>query len=173
MKNIIIVPVLALLLVGCAALSNKNEPISAYKPESSQAAQDRHDAMLGNWVGEAPVKEGESRKWLIHRSANGTYLVTFITEKKNEQPNISQEVGFWGISGPIYFTMTRGWMRPNRTIRPADPSKAYFYDAYKIIALSEKSFEYESLAEAGHFEVRKVSADYTVKDLLDSFDKKR
>jgi hypothetical protein len=69
------------------------------------------------------------------------------------------EVGLWGISGPVYFTITRGWVRDQR-FSPADPTQATFYDAYEILELSKDKFRYKSFV---------IGDEYTEKRVSDSF----
>lgn len=164
---------LALLLVSamlssCAGLLDKEPAITASKAETTESEQDRRDAMVGNWIGEAPLKEGGSRKWLVQRSNDGTYAVTFVVMATGEEAEVSQEVGFWGISGPIYFSITKGWLLADGSVKRTDPSNAYFYDAYKIVELTPQRFEYESFSTGNRFIVEKVAQDYTPNDLLAS-----
>lgn len=167
MRKISVV-LMASLIVGCAAFGQKQPAVTVYKPDSTKSDQERRDAMVGNWVGEAPLKDGGERKWLVQRSNEGTYVVTFIVIPEGEQPEISQEVGFWGISGPVYFTITKGWLRQDGNVEPNDPTKAYFYDAYKIVALTQERFEYESFSTGNRFIVRRVGEEFTPNDLVNS-----
>src|SRR3546814_1723567 len=52
------------------------------------------------------------------------------------------EVGEWGISGPVYFLSTKGWV-DDGTFLKADTRNGELYDAYKILKLNAGIFEYE------------------------------
>lgn len=69
------------------------------------------------------------------------------------------EVGYWGVSGPIDFSIMTGWIKNGEYI-PSDPEKAYFYDAYQIVELNDESFTYRSFDQQVEFKVRKVDDDF-------------
>ena len=104
------------------------------------------------------------RGWLIQRRADGTYTVTFKDEPSNGDIEVNQNIGLWGISGPVYFTIMQGWIEGDE-ISQADPADPYYYDAYKIIALQQDYFEYESFTTNNRFVVRRVSDDFSPSDL--------
>jgi hypothetical protein len=75
--------------------------------------------------------------------------------------DVDQEYGDWGISGDVYFTMTRGWLRGGQK-RPVRHRESYFDDAYLVRRLTPLEFVYESVASGDVYSVRKVGADFTL-----------
>ena len=137
--------------------------VPAQKPLPSSALIERHAAMIGNWVGESLLDSGEWRRFLVQRSPDGTFVVTFKT-RRGEQVSVEQEMGLWGISGPIYFTITSGWIDGD-LVQWADPRQPHLYDAYKIINFEGDYFEYESLAVDARFVLRRAAEDFSPDDL--------
>lgn len=154
---------LLLLVMACAgcAIQPSVPPAGAVKAWSADSQHDRN-LMVGKWLGEATSDDGELRVTLSERSENGTYRITFRNYEGGKYEE-SIEVGLWGISGPVYFTIMRGWMTAGE-FRPADTTQAYYYDAYRIISLDEKSFEYVSVETADRFSVRRVGNDFEFSD---------
>lgn len=154
-----------LIFLPYSALVNAKAPaVTANKPALPASARELRDSMVGNWLGEAPLKKGGTRKWLMQRNADGTYLVTFKLMPTDKPQKIWQEVGYWGVSHPIYFSIMKGWVTENG-IEPSDPSDPYFYDAYKIISVDSKKFEYKSFSSENIFIIKKVSPDFSPNDL--------
>jgi hypothetical protein len=113
--------------------------------------------MVGNWLCESEVNSGGVKKWLARRHADGTYELTFLS-RANGMDEVTKEAGLWGISGPIYFTITMG-LAEGGEIQPITVASSYFNDAYQIIRLDQEYFEYESFSPKDRFVVRRVS-DY-------------
>lgn len=152
---------LALALVMGCTTSQPHHTISAMKSWSDEA-QDRRTLMVGKWLGEARTDDDKLRLTLVERSANGTYRITFRTYDGNDYEE-SVEVGLWGLSGPVYFTIMRGWMTGGG-FAPADTTQAYFYDAYEVISLDQVSFDYRSLETGNRFGVQRVGNDFQFAD---------
>ena len=168
MKKTLTLLSLIILTSGCASLTQPTA-VDTHKPESSTQETIQRESMFGNWVGKATLKNGGSREWLIQRGVDGTFLVSFAIAEPGEELALSQEVGFWGVSGPIYFTITKGWIKADGTIEPADPTKAYFYDAYEILSVTSEQFRYQHFSTKNLFQVTKVSDDFTPKMLVEQF----
>src|SRR3546814_19883105 len=66
------------------------------------------------------------------------------------------EVGEWGISGPVYFLPTKGWV-DDGTFLKADTRNGELYDAYKILKLNAGIFEYEHFVNGQRYRIRKVA----------------
>ena len=88
--------------------------------------------------------------------------MTFRSYDSNDYEE-SVEVGLWGISGSTYFTIMRGWIIGD-SFKPSDPTRAYYYDAYRISNLNATTFEYESLETGNRFSNRRVGEDFQFSD---------
>jgi hypothetical protein len=143
---------------------SETEAFPVYKPKPSLVEKRRHDMLVGKWFGESPVGNGGHRQVLVERTVNGTFTVTFKTRWGTDHLVVEQQVGQWGISGPVYFTITTGWLDGDH-VDPTDLGQPYYYDAYRIIDLSEDRFEFESFAADTHYLLRRVADDFTPDDL--------
>ena len=158
-KNPLIAATVVLLTAGCATSAG---PASMPDTKAwSTDAQQQRDLMVGKWLGEVSGNDG-LRLTLIERNDNGTYRLTFRTYKGNDYEE-SVEVGLWGISGSIYFTVMRGWIIDGEFV-PADSTRAYFYDAYKVSNLDATSFEFKSLDSDNRYTNRRVGDDFRFSD---------
>lgn len=142
----------------------QEQAFPAYKPRPSLAEARRHAMMVGTWLGESSIEAGGQRRVLVERFPDGTFRVTFKTQWEEDRAILEQQVGQWGLAGPIYFTITTGWVEGNR-IDPTDRREPYFYDAYRVIDLQDDRFEYESFSASGRFVMRRVADDFLAKDL--------
>ena len=125
----------------------------------------RRELILGSWLGEIEVKDGVIQKWLVRRQPDGTYRVHFrITDSGGKLLHELVEVGQWGISGPVYFSILRGDIDGTGKFQARDTSDPTHYDAYKIIELTSTIFRYHHFESDTEFEVKKVASDYTLKD---------
>jgi hypothetical protein len=117
----------------------------------------RRQALVGRWYGESMTADGQSLKWVTNREANGTYRTQYLLNK--DEPEESIEIGQWGLSGSVFFTIQRVWIRNGETQR-VDGSNAYSYDAYDITNIAEQSLEYRSAGSGKRFTVRRVGTSF-------------
>ncbi len=117
----------------------------------------RRLALVGRWYGETKTADGQSLRWLTHREANGTYRTQYLVNKA--EPEESIEIGQWGLSGSVFFTIQRVWIRNGETQR-VDGSNVYTYDAYDITHIAEQSLEYRSAGSGKRFTVRRVGTSF-------------
>ncbi len=117
----------------------------------------RRQALVGRWYGESTSAEGQSLKWVTHREVNGTYRTQYLLN--TAEPEESIEIGQWGLSGSVFFTIQRAWIRNGETQR-VDGSNVYSYDAYDITHIGEKSLEYRSSGSGKRFIVRRVATSF-------------
>ncbi|MCR8921648.1 hypothetical protein NO559_02620 [Dasania sp. GY-MA-18] len=150
------------LLVGCASTQTSPQPVAFAKPDLSISQEDQWQLMAGKWYGEQPTKDGGTRKWIVERFIDGAYRVDFLNVKNDGVIEKLSEVGQWGVSGPVYFSSFRGWLK-DETIKFSDPSNPYNYDAYRIIQLNDKIFEYEHYSSGNRFTVKRVTSDFELK----------
>ena len=120
--------------------------------------------MVGNWVGESPVEMGGQRSVLLQRSADGTFSVAFKTRWDDRPVVVEQQVGQWGLAGPVYFTITTGWVDGDQ-VDSTDLGQPYFYDAYRVVTLDHDRFEFESFATRQHYVLRRVADDFSIDEL--------
>jgi len=157
MRFLVLVPVF--MLVACGS-HRVDTPAVDYVSPVMDSAQDRHDAMVGRWYGMAPIKDGGTRHWLGELTAEGEFRIDFVSVIDGEIKR-QTEVGYWGVSGDIHFTRTLALIKDGRTL-PADRSKAYFSDAYRILALDATHMRYRSVDTDNEYTLRKVDAAFEI-----------
>jgi hypothetical protein len=114
--------------------------------------------MIGRWYGEAKLEGGGDRMWLAERFPDGSFQIDFVFRTPHGDEN-QTEVGLWGISAGVYFTITKGWIEQG-VLQPASPEDASFYDAYEILELTERTFRYRHFGTGRSYHLRKVSPDF-------------
>ncbi len=145
--------------VGEIAIAAELPAITQSKPELTKTEHESWQNLIGKWYGKNLVKEGGTREHLIERQPNGKYLTTFKYTKPDGSIEFTTEVGLWGVSGNVYFTIFRGWIVREK-LRPSDPTDPYNNDAYQIIKLTKDVFEYQSVSTGSHYLVKRVSQDF-------------
>ncbi len=146
-------------LLGCASHTK-----SIIKSDLPLSAEQKRNTLIGKWFGKIESEKGEIQRWLVERSKDGTYRIWFRVYENGKEVKSQTEVGHWGVAGPIYFSIMRGWIKDDQFI-PSDPEKPYFYDAYKIVNLTDRSFIYYNFDEKLEFEVRKVGDNFRWPDI--------
>ena len=145
-----VVAVLLLVTAGCVSESG----VDAMKPREA-SEQEQRAMLVGSWYGESVTKSGGSRAHLMRRAADGTFKVTFRVVDSNGKITEPTEVGVWGASGSVYFTITRGWIRGDRLVS-ASPDDANLNDAYEILELTHDRFRYRNFQTRNEFTVKRV-----------------
>ena len=114
--------------------------------------------MIGRWYGEARLEGGGDRVWLTERFPDGQFKIEFIlrTPRGTEKQT---EIGFWGVSANVYFTITKGWLEEG-FFSPGHPEDASLYDAYEILELTEGAFRYRNFGDGSEYTLRRVSSDF-------------
>jgi hypothetical protein len=133
------------------------KPISTFK-QGEIATAERRALLVGKWFGEAKLENGGTRQWIAERFGDGRYRIEFKVESSEGYLN-QVEVGRWGVSGKVYFTLLQGWEH-NGQIIPADPSDPTIYDAYELLELTAEKMRYRSYETNDNYELRKVSGDF-------------
>lgn len=175
MKQLLGFALLSMLLVGCSQFKTSKTvaPVTLQNDEYSEDIQSTDEPsdvqkmatsasrqmLLGKWYGIRKTANGEQKEWLTERSADGTYRTDFRSIAANGSVRSQAEVGFWGVSGDIYFRIFRGWVTIEG-MKPADPTIADHYDAYKIEELDNSYFSYEHKARGKKYTVRKMPSDF-------------
>jgi hypothetical protein len=144
-----------LLLLSCA----HTPKIDSIKPDVGAPLKVERDMLVGSWYAEIPTKDGGLRKSLLQRRRDGTFTIKFLLFRNKEKVLEQVEAGFWGVSGNIYFTITRE-MLDKDVFKPVDTGDANYYDAYRVIDLNSKHFNYTSLDSDNEFTVKKVPDNF-------------
>jgi len=129
------------------------------KPYLTQSQEAKWTQLTGRWFGSELTKTGGKVMWIAERRNDGTYRIQFriidISGKKQEKI----EMGEWGVSGDIYFTTYKADLVGDKVV-PVDPTDPYNRDAYRILKLTNETFEYISVDSSNKWTVRKVPADF-------------
>lgn len=156
----------ALAVLGCLVVSAASAQVDtsgrAVKsgPSEAPASQEYlRSKLLGKWFGSQPTTDGGNKTWTILRRNDGRYEVTFRIYQADGASYDLEEVGFWGVSGPVYFTIFVGQEEEGSFV-PSDPADASNYDAYRIIELTSERFEYEHFVTGDRYVVKKVDDDF-------------
>ena len=153
-------PVMVLLVIflsSCATTDNFNIVIN--KPPLSQSEEERWRLLVGKWYGNTLSESGVRREIITVRLDDGTYKIRFRISDQMQVVEERTEVGRWGISGPIYFTIYFGWIEGDE-FYPSDSLAPYNQDAYRIIMLNDEIFEYEHVVVQAKFVAKKVPMDF-------------
>lgn len=150
--HILLLTFVSVALVSCTGV----RPVKHFKDgESSQTVAQRQ-LLIGSWRGEAPVKTGGKRTWIIERKSDGTFQVDFTHTDQKGMVFKQSEAGIWGTSAGYYFTATRAYV-DSRGATKVDTTDPTFYDVYKITKLSSDEFEYRNLSTGNQFVTKRVS----------------
>ncbi|MGY2222208.1 hypothetical protein ACW9IK_05880 [Pseudomonas gingeri] len=144
---------IALTLV-CLAGCSKPGPVVLDKAGHG-LQQKQRPLIVGKWYSDSPTTEGGHVMEIAEHRANGTYVVSFRVIDKTGKVKDSQEAGFWGTAGNIYFTITKGWIQDSKFI-PAPPGLADLEDAYQILELKNGKFRYRSVENKNVYSAIKV-----------------
>jgi len=117
---------------------------------------------IGKWYGHSIVTGNKKREWLNERKNDGTYTIYFKTIDEEGNVEVQIEIGEWGISGDIYFSIFKKGIVDGKSFTgtSTDP---YNRDAYKILKLDENEFVYKHIKFKDIFVTKKVSNDFELK----------
>ena len=124
--------------------------------ESLETAEHKRQILVGKWLGEQSTENGQSSRWLMNRKSNASYKVTFQSFLFGKKIDEISEEGIWGISGPVYFTVSQMLTDKGKTTSN-DPRDPRYYDAYEILSLDEHAFTYQHFGNHKTFTVKKVN----------------
>jgi hypothetical protein len=147
---------------GAQADEQSDDPGIESSKERSADSDSKVARIVGRWFADQPLREGGRRLSLCERFEDGTFAVTFRLVKADGVVENSTEVGEWGASGPVYFTITKGWISEGRFV-PASGG-AYFNDAYEILQLEAEVFHYRSYETNDVFRQKRVGAEFRMPD---------
>jgi len=127
--------------------------------ETLAMAKSPREIFVGRWYGETPQTNGTTKRWVVDAFPDGVFRITFRFYEEDGSYREQVEVGEWGISGPVYFLSTKGWVDDGMFLK-ADTSKGELYDAYKILKLEQQVFEYEHYVNGNRYQVRRVDTGF-------------
>jgi len=155
----IIVVIIGAIISGCATTNTSTVEITSEKPSLTLSQEETWNLLTGKWYGSQPTKDGGQKQEIMERSPQGTYKITFRVYDKDGNLKEQSEAGHWGVSGPVYFTIFRGWVEGDR-LSPSNPADPYNYDAYRIIKLDNEVFEYENYSSGNKYVIKRVPNDF-------------
>ncbi len=151
---------LVIALALCGATVTAYEAAHAAESQSFLTQEERRDLLVGTWFGETPPTDGGRIQWIVNWKKDGTYSIQFRIYAPDGGTRAHMETGIWGVSGPVYFSATQGWRQGDQMVG-TDTAKARFYDAYGILTLKPKLFEYRHYVTGTSYRVRKVRNGFT------------
>ncbi|MGD1879667.1 MAG: hypothetical protein ACFB13_19460 [Kiloniellaceae bacterium] len=129
--------------------------------ESLAMAKAPREIFVGRWYGETAQTDGTTKRWVVDAFPDGVFRITFRYYEEDGGYREQIEVGEWGISGPVYFLSTKGWVDDGMFLK-ADTRNGELYDAYKILKLDTSVFEYEHYVNGNRYQVRKVDTGFAL-----------
>lgn len=164
MKAYILLVVGSLFLTGCTSSLTSKDLVLNANSQLDKSQLEMWNYMVGRWYGNQLMEDGGVRQQITERFNDGTYKIIFRYKKPDSKVKEDIEVGQWGIAGPIYFSIYRGWIDGDKFI-PANSSEPSNYNAYKIIHLTNEKFKYKSYSTESVYSLIKVTNDFTFPDL--------
>jgi hypothetical protein len=129
--------------------------------ETLAMAKSPREVFVGRWYGEDENGAGVTRRWVVDAFPDGVFRITFRFYEEDGSYSEQIEVGEWGISGPVYFLSTKGWVNDGAFLK-ADTRNGQLYDAYKIIQLDPAVFEYEHYVNGNRYQIRRVDTGFAL-----------
>ena len=126
-----------------------------------EMAKSPREIFVGRWYGEQPQATGVTKRWLLDAFPDGVFRITFRFYDEDGSFREQVEVGEWGMSGPVYFLSTKGWVDDGLFLK-ADTRNGELYDAYKILKLDAAVFEYEHYVNGNRYQIRKVDTGFAL-----------
>jgi len=150
-------------LFGCttAKTSEKKDIVLQPEPLKTAPQQAQWKSMTGNWYSRQTEKQGSTRQQLMQRFTDGSYKLTTKLKVKDKEISNNIEVGYWGVSGPVYFSIFKGWVKHDK-LAPSDTSNPDNYRAYKILELTDDQFKYQSYTTSSIYTLNKVPDDFVM-----------
>ncbi len=173
MTNIKYLLFISIFLTGCVSVHPlKTEQVS-FEPQKAVSSievptleitdnipqQKQWNSMVGNWYGIQTEGQDSVKQQLMERFTDGSYKLTTVHKRKEREVSNHIEVGYWGVSGPVYFSIFKGWVKHDK-LAPSDTSNPNNYKAYKILELTDKQFKYQSVSTGTTYSLKKVPKDF-------------
>jgi len=163
--GVVVTVLLALMLLLWAqqARAAVGDPVitDGQVDETLAMAKAPREIFVGRWYGETAQTDGGTKRWVVDAFPDGVFRITFRFYEQDGSYREQVEVGEWGISGPVYFLSTKGWV-DDGTFLKADTRSGELYDAYKILKLDAGVFEYEHFVNGNRYQIRKVDTGFAL-----------
>ena len=159
MFRILLITFLSMVSLNCISVPSGKEIIELNKAELIPNSLDR-SMLIGTWYGKHNMSEGGYREHIVQRFSDGSYRIRFKERDREGNVELSSEVGLWGMSGNIYFTIFRGWL-DGQNFKPSDPAVDTNYDAYYILELTNERFNYKHARTGNSYTINKVADGYS------------
>ncbi len=116
--------------------------------------------LFGWWVEREAILGGGSRTEIELFCPDGKFFFDFRNKSVQDPPIPSEDQaeGDWGISGPVYFTITR-FLYYDGQLRKNDMTQGYYYDTYRILELNYEKFVYREYGIGDRFVARRLMPD--------------
>ena len=150
----------SVLIIGSflmiSTVFSKAPVVTETKPLLTREKKDLRLAFIGKWSSRQPTKKDGIKESTINRNVDSRYIIEHrVYDKNSTLIQESKEVGIWGVSGGIYFTVFRGWIE-NGQFTPSDPTDAYNYDTYKIKSVDADKLVYKNLSSGNEYIYTKI-----------------
>lgn len=147
--------------------SKKGLPESVGQDTSKQKLPATKDAkwntLVGTWFGTLEMRGGGRYMWIGENKNDGTYKIRFQTIDGSGNRKEQTEIGEWGVSGDVQFTILKTVIKGGKTIT-VNPTKSSFRDAYRILELNNEVFVYKSLDTGDRFSAKRVASEFSFPD---------
>lgn len=144
----------ALLIVGCSVDPSKTT-VNPYSEDPDGGRQSVWNALIGSWRGSQATIDGDTYEWVMTQFNNGKYVLEGRLIGKDGAEAFQMEVGEWGASGNIKFTIFKGWLKGDECV-PSDPRDPTNYDAYEVVSITSTEIVYRNLDNESLFVAKKV-----------------
>ena len=168
----LVVVVFGLLIAGCAnlpfpgnatsstsstsAATDEPPPVQLGMDLSPEQTERYRTALIGTWFRSQPIVGGGTDSEISVFREDGSYVFSF--QRKNAVGQVTDEVselGSWGISGDIHFTITLAMDDHGRRIA-VNPADADNYLAYRVLELNDAVFAYQTVVTGNVFRLNRV-----------------
>lgn len=156
-------------LAATPAVESRGDVRSAPADGSGLTTAQARKALLGKWYGIANSKTGIRKEWLVERAEDGTYRTDFRSTHPDGRVESQAEVGFWGVSGDVYFRIFRGWVMVDG-MKLANAKNPSHYDAYRIDHLSSELMRYQHVDDGRRYIMKRMPENFRLPVVLEQKD---
>jgi len=126
--------------------------------KSNRQEEERRQAWIGHWTGEASA-EGGIYRWLVIRSADGTFYLHGRMYQGGVGVAERIEAGEWGLADGSYITKTDSEWDGAKFI-PIDPSQPNLWGIYRIVGEQKDELTYRHEGLDKTYVVKRVGEKY-------------